>query len=798
MLIAETSPNDSLRISSLLNLASIQNSNISSPTGFTKLYFFNKVIQLSDNGNKLDFAAKLADSIGVEKRNSGKYNIALLFHEFALEISEGRGDKYQSSICCNNIGVVYRRIDEYDKAIEFHIKALKLAEEINERKSQAIAINSIGNIQMAMENYDEAMNYFQQSLVIERELKNNLGTAINLNNIGNVYFAEANYLKALDYYNLSLEINKQIRSKHGVAICYSDIGMVYQKLKDYQKALEYYQRALSVNINHDDKILLSDSYIHIGDILIEKGDYSSALKNINYGLQIAKQIGSKVNIMGANLALYKIEKHFGNFETSLQYYDTFHIYKDSIMSISLKKDIGRMRIRFESEAQENMISILEQQSKIDNLELKKQKIIFWLILIALIATIGAVTFLAYYLYQKNISNKILKRKNEEIDRANNNLEKLADDLLLAKQEAERSNNIKSEFLANISHEIRTPLNSVVGYSELLGQYDFDSVQKDYLNSIQLSAKSLMLILNDILDLSKIEAGKFIVEYKPVVIRSLFYELESVFKIGPEKNNVDIEFVVDENVLHAINFSDLRLRQIMLNLISNAIKFTDEGIISVRVKVEKSEIINRENLLIEVQDTGIGIPLEEQENIFEPFYQLDSNRINQGTGLGLSISKRLVEVLNGEILLFSKENQGSIFKIIFSDVEVLESDELISSQQPDNIFPKNYSTSHNMSLFKDFNLDDLVHDIRKISVDQPILFKKLVDLYLGEFKLARETALMANILKFNVLLEIYAEEVNNNNLKKYSASLAILINQFNIEGIEKYFSKFELAINKIIS
>jgi signal transduction histidine kinase len=786
------------KIATLLYLASIDYSKNNSTTAFTRLDFLNRAHNIGVISNNLDYASKKADSIGVANRNRGKYNIALMLHEFALEISENQPDKSHASICLNNIGVVYRRINEYDKAIEFHIKALKIAEELGEQKSQAIAINSIGNIQMALGNYEDAMNYFQQSLELEKKLNNRLGTAINLNNLGNIFFIKQEYKRALEYYNLSLDINKSINSKRGIAICYSDIGQVYQMLDRNADALNYYQKALSINIKNSDKIFLSDSYIHMGDIYLEEGRYSTSLKYILHGLKIAKEIGSKDNIMKANLALYKIDKQNSKFQTALQYYDTFHIYKDSISSISLQKDIARMRIDFESKRNENMISILEQKSIISNLELKRHKIFLWLIFSAFIIALGAVTFLTYYLYAKSNSNRILKRKNKEIDKANSNLEKLAVDLLAAKQEAERSNKIKSEFLANISHEIRTPLNSVVGYGELLARYDLDKVQKDYLNSIQLSANSLLVILNDILDLSKIEAGKFSVEYNSMMIRPLFEELEVIFKNKPHKNDVELNIVVDKNIVPTINFSEIRLRQILLNLISNAIKFTDDGFVTVMVNTERLENPKYVNLEVEIHDTGQGIPLEEQKNIFEPFYQLEGKNSMNGTGLGLAITKRLVDVLNGELSLISVENIGSVFKLFFSNVEVLGSDEITFGGDANN------EISLDDLLLKSHDFGDiqgllnLSSDINEIAIEQPYLREKLVKLYLNEFKLARDTGLIDNMLLFNSLLGKLADESNHANLRISSKTLSQLIKQINIEGIEKYFAVFESAIKKIIS
>lgn len=795
VMLADTSSSDSLKIYSLLQLASMKYPDDNFQSAIKRQGFLNKATEVAEKSNKLMFLASKADWIGVGKRNRGQYNIALMLHEYALEISEELGNKHQSSIYCNNIGVVYRRIDEYGKAFDYHIRALKLAEEIGDKKSQAIAINSIGNIQMALGNLDDALSYFTQSLKLEKELNNQLGTAINLNNLGNIYYTKKEFEIALEYYRLSLNINKQINSSRGIAICYSDIGKVYQSLDNHDKALDYSLRALSINLNHGDRIFLSDSYNYIGNIYFEEGDFPSALKYIISGLEIAKEIGAKENIMKANLVLYKINKQNGQYKIALQHYDTFHIYKDSIMSISLQKDLARLKISFESERKENLISILEQKSRIDQLEIKKQKIFFWLILSAFIIALGAVTSLVYILYEKNKSNKLLQRKNEEIDRARIKLKKLADDLFLAKQEAVQSNKIKGEFLANISHEIRTPLNSVIGYSDLLSKYNIDSVQKDYLGSIQLSAKSLLVLLNDILDLSKIEAGKIQVNYQAVIVRNLFEELKVIFKNRAEHKSIEFNVSIDEGVPSAINFSDLRLRQIMFNLLGNAIKFTSSGVINVDVRVE-NERTDLIDLLVEVKDSGQGIPSDEQQNIFEPFYQLGGDNNEGGTGLGLAITKRLVEILKGSISVESNEKEGSNFKVVFSDVEILESDELISDKIIESNIAYEFTTNNQYNLTHKTSFDEFFKNISEVTLD-PLHIKKLKNLYLDEFHVARETRLIEKITEFNNILESIAIDTNDDNLKLYTYNLTKLIEQFNIEGIEIYFTQFETTMRKIL-
>ncbi len=258
----------------------------------------------------------------------------------------------------------------------------------------------------------------------------------------------------------------------------------------------------------------------------------------------------------------------------------------------------------------------------------------------------------------------------------------------AKEQAESANRAKSEFLANMSHEIRTPMNAVIGFSELLSTLVTDKKQKGYLDSIQTAGKSLLTLISDILDLSKIEAGRLDIQYEAVNPYSLFNELKQIFAVKIAEKNLEFRVDIDKELPSALILDEVRLRQVLLNMIGNAIKFTDKGYIKLSVKVqippntpfEKGELFE---LILSVEDTGIGIPSEQQQMIFESFRQQDgqSTRKYGGTGLGLAISKRLVEMMNGHISVKSTVGRGSVFEITLQDVEVSSTSPVNTQNEP---------------------------------------------------------------------------------------------------------------------
>jgi PAS domain S-box-containing protein len=301
---------------------------------------------------------------------------------------------------------------------------------------------------------------------------------------------------------------------------------------------------------------------------------------------------------------------------------------------------------------------------------------------------------------------ITERKQAEVNR-------------IEKESAEAASHMKSEFLANMSHEIRTPMNAILGYAELLGFLVEDITQKKYLESIKSSGRGLLMLINDILDLSKIEAGKTELHFEFVDTRFFFSEFKQIFSLKVLEK--ELEFILDitSGTPAGIYIDEARLRQVLFNLLGNAIKFTEKGFVKLKVHTENHQvlIINEDknleyiDLIIEVEDSGIGISKEFQKEIFKPFVQQQEQSTKKygGTGLGLAITLRLVELMNGTIELHSDYNEGSIFRIKIPDVAYIrnfeKSIEKVHINPSEIIFEKATlliadDVNHNRSYLKD--------------------------------------------------------------------------------------------------
>lgn len=255
----------------------------------------------------------------------------------------------------------------------------------------------------------------------------------------------------------------------------------------------------------------------------------------------------------------------------------------------------------------------------------------------------------------------------------------------AKEAAETANNAKSEFLANMSHEIRTPLNAILGFTELLRDTVTESIQAGYLESIRSSGKSLLGLINDILDLSKVEAGKLKLEYTAVSPKNLFNEMAVIFGGKINEKGLTLVIEIEEDLPKVLLLDEIRLRQILINLIGNAVKFTNTGQIKLTARYCFSDNIQKSTLdfSFSVEDTGIGIPRDQMDVIFEAFSQSKGQDLSKfgGTGLGLAITRRLIEMMDGKIEVTSHEGRGSCFNIILREVEIASTDPDSKNESP---------------------------------------------------------------------------------------------------------------------
>ena len=334
--------------------------------------------------------------------------------------------------------------------------------------------------------------------------------------------------------------------------------------------------------------------------------------------------------------LVKAYEAKGDYKKALDNYKQYVQVQDSMIVLRNSSEVTRLEL-------ENQFTRQQLKAELDfQTQLNKQKATKNLLILLGVGAFLAVMGLLYRLKFIRKTQVLLEKKNEIIE--------------AEKEKAKASERAKHQFLANMSHEIRTPMNAIMGMTDILIRRGPKDEQKEYLNSIKQSSDSLLVIINDILDIAKIESGKVELEHEPFSIPELLNNVHTIMQFKAEEKGLELRKDMPTEDLY-VKGDATRLRQILINLIGNAIKFTEKGLVTTTLKVEKAD--DKLNLHFTVSDTGIGIDKDRMDKIFNSFEQAyaDTSRKFGGTGLGLSISKMLVEMQHGKIWVES--NKGCL-------------------------------------------------------------------------------------------------------------------------------------------
>ena len=533
------------------------------------------------------------------------------------------------------------------KALNNLEKALTYARKIEDKKNQGIIHTKIAKVQYLVGETDNANISLNHALQIQREIDDYGNRAIAYNIKGVIHSTKGEYNDALEYYNTAKNLFEQEDLEEYISEVTLNEAKAYIALKEYDKAKAQLEKTIIITKKYEQRRRLSSALIESGKVSFALNNNDLALSQVEEGLAIAKAYDIFTNVNEAYVTLSDIHKNRGDYKNSYEYISKHIKLSDSILDVKRKDLAPGITSQSISKYKDDKNAQLEAQ--ID--EVSADDNFTRITTVLSIALITILSLLTLSLYKNN--NIRLK--------TNNMLHKKNDELIVAKEKAELASKTKANFLSTVTHELRTPLYAVTGLTNMLLEEDPKEHQVPHLKSLKFSGDYLLTFINDILQINKIEANK--VELDPEVfnLKNKIENVISALSNSAKDNGTNIHLDYDSNLPETYNGDQLKISQILINLLGNAIKFTKDGDIWVRAyKIDQKDDTYR--LRFEIEDNGIGITKEKQDQMFDSFSQgsVQINRKYGGTGLGLSIVKGLIKILKGKIYLKSELGKGTTF------------------------------------------------------------------------------------------------------------------------------------------
>ncbi len=564
----------------------------------------------------------------------GDTNNALQRLERGLVIAREHKEEHALARCYNTEGLLAIRIGDYTEALDHFAKSLQIENQIGDDHHAGIANSNIGFTNGYLARYDEALTYYDRAIAIAERTQDSTLLMIARDHKANTLLDMKRYQEALLLAQKNYEMPEVKKQAVRLAGSLHNMGSAYAYLGQFEQAERHLNQSLALRRDIGDLVTLNETQRALAILYWLEHRYADAEHAFDAVIADAKKLGNARVIrdcISAKMDMYVALKQY---EKAIALNKEYVLAESSLSSQRASYRLAQMQVRIKESENERHIAVLTRENEIQRLRVENQRQILWAVLAGFLFFVSIAFFLWWRVRQRRLA-------------------------------AEAAVIARSQHLAQMSHEIRTPMTAIMGVAELLHDTPLNGEQRELINTIRFSSESLLALVNDILDLSKIDAGKFHLAQQPFDLQQTLENAADLFAFTVERKHLQLTVFMPLSAPTQFVGDEHRLRQILVNLISNAIKFTDKG----RVAVSASVQVNAQQALITiaVQDTGIGVSEAQIQQLFEPFEQADQRQEVRvrGSGLGLAISRQLARLMGGDIQAQSVLGAGSTFSLSVS-------------------------------------------------------------------------------------------------------------------------------------
>lgn len=572
----------------------------------------------------------------------------------------------ENHICPDSLHSILDEIEyhigkyDYEQAIEDSHLLINLSNENDNKYYLAKGYNMLGHVYIDLKDSARAKKNYMIGLEYAQESKNDTLLMYSYNNLGNIYSEiPSTSQKGIDYYNKVISLAEKLHDPEQRLIPKSNIGWTYMDEGKYEKAFPYLQESLGILDslvekdpgNSRNNYLYSQIYMLHGRYYDHKKYWDTADFYFKTSITLAEGDTLILPAAEAYEAYAKMLKHKGDYKKAFQALENYNKYNSKIFEREKLRQMEISNARFQlKEYRRNLEQAQQEQKYQDQLIAKSNEKVVVMVLSSLV--------LMFILFFLNKINRDRKKLINELELKNHQFKE-------AKEEAEKLSQLKTRFFSTVSHEIRTPLYGVVGLTSLLLEDESLAKHKTDLRSLKFSADYLLALINDVLQMNKMESNRVKLENVSFHLQDLTNSIVNSFEFTRIQNKNEIHVEIDPKIPPYLIGDPVRLSQVLMNLVGNAMKFTERGNIYIRA-TQKDLTSEKSIIYFEVEDDGPGIPESKKKVIFEEFSQLNSSNYNyQGTGLGLPIVKKLLKLFGSRIHLKSKEGEGATFSFSIS-------------------------------------------------------------------------------------------------------------------------------------